>query len=79
MTSDAERLKTLETIVDQGRPFPEAEFAKLSTSSQIALESQLRGELEQLAGDLGPEALDPLIVHLEGLLGELVAGDAPEQ
>ena len=29
--------------------------------------------MEDLAGELGLEAIDPLITHLEGVLGELVA------
>jgi hypothetical protein len=77
MTDDAERLRSLELVVAAGEPLPAGEFEKLSASSQLSLESKLRGELEQIAGDLGPVALDPLIVHLEGLLAELVAGGAP--
>ena len=37
----------------------------------------MRSELEELAGELGPEGLDAVIAHLEGLLAELVAGGAP--
>ena len=33
----------------------------------------MREELEQLAGELGPEGMDVVIGHLEGLLGELAA------
>jgi hypothetical protein len=75
--TDAERLKSLEVVIDQGRSFPLAEFEKLSTSSQLSLESRLRNELEQIAGELGPEGLDVAIEHLEGLIEELAASDAP--
>ena len=75
--TDAERLKSLEMIIDQGKPLPIGEFEQLSVGSQLSLEARMRSELEALAGALGPEGLDVAIRHLEGLLAELVAGGAP--
>jgi hypothetical protein len=75
--TDEERLRSLELVVAAGERFPLAEFEKLSTSSQLSLESRMRAELEDLAGELGPEGIDIVIKHLEGLLAELVAGGAP--
>ena len=77
--TDEERLRSLELIIDQGAPFPIAEFAKLTVGSQIALESKVRDELEALAGELGPEGLDAVITHLAGLARGVGGGGAPEE
>ena len=77
MTDDVDRLRSLELIVAAGEMLPISEFEQLSVGSQVSLESRMRAELESLAGELGPEGLDVVIKHLEGLLAELVAGGAP--
>ena len=77
--TDAERLKTLEMIIDQGPRSPSAELEKLSIGSQLSLEARMRSELEDLAGALGPEGLGVVIGHLEGLLGELISGGVPSE
>ena len=66
----------LEMIVDQGGR-SRRRVREIIVGSQIALESRMCAELEDLAGELGPEGLDAVIEHLEGLLAELVAGGAP--